>query len=437
METRTQDDSEAERLDVEERRGYVIVWSGSRPTLVAHSLHAPLVIGRELRGVADDDDRMSRRHAEIAVTDGGISVSDLGSRNGTFVDGNRLEQPAWAHAPTIVRTGKTIGIVVRDITPYEQATVDVDANVVVGPILRRAWTAIERAARSGDGVMVLGESGVGKELAAQVFHGATGPRNELIAVNCAAIPAGLAERLLFGARRGAFSGADRDADGYLVAADGGTIFLDEIAELDLVVQAKLLRVIETHEVIPLGEARPRKIDLRVVAATLRDLRAEVAARRFREDLYHRIGRPEIRLPALRDRPEEIPWLIGTTLAQVDGRLRAHATLIEHCLLRPWPGNLRELAGEIRRAGVGVADANRTEVQARDLAPDAGLRMTGLRMTGAPTPDSQPLPATLPDTATIERALAEHHGNVTGAARALGLHRNQLRRFLARRTDDAD
>jgi DNA-binding NtrC family response regulator len=437
VDTRTQDDSASEHREVEERCGYVIVWSGSRPALVAHPLQGPLVIGRDLPGVAADDDRLSRRHAELEVTDGGISVSDLASRNGTFVDGKRVEQPCWAHAPTIIRTGKTIGILVRDITPYEQATVDVNANVVVGPILRRAWSAIERAARNGDGAMLLGESGVGKELAAQVFHAATGATNELIAVNCATIPAGLAERLLFGTRRGAFSGADRDADGFLVAADGGTIFLDEIAELDLIVQAKLLRVIETHEVTPLGDARSRKVNLRVVAATLRDLRAEVAARRFREDLYHRLGRPEIRLPVLRARLEEIPQLIDTTLAQVDRGLRPHVTLIEHCLLRPWPGNVRELIGEIRRAGVGVRDDNRVDVLLRDLAPNAGLPISSgePRTTSAPPPPPAATPAPLPDAATIQRSLLEHHGNVTGAARALGLHRNQLRRFLARKDDD--
>src|SRR6185436_2830275 len=190
------------------------------------------------------------------------------------------------------------------------------------------------------------------------------------AVNCAAIPHTIAERLLFGARRGAYSGAEADAIGYVQEADGGTLFLDEIAELDAQVQAKLLRVLESREVLSLGASRPRKVDFALCSAASKDLRALVGSGGLREDLYFRIGRPAVMLPALRHRPEEIPALIARELARCSPALTAHVALVEQCLLRPWPGNVRELVAEIRVAAQAAAkDGNR--VTAHHLAPSAG------------------------------------------------------------------
>ena len=148
---------------------------------------------------------------------------------------------------------------------------------------------------------------------------ATAPESNapFVAVNCAAIPEGLAERLLFGARKGAYSGATADAEGYIQAANRGTLFLDEIAELDPLVQAKLLRVLETREVLPLGASRAKKVDIGICAASHRRLRDEVTAGRFREDLYFRIGRPEVQIPPLRERLDEIPWFVARELRRVD------------------------------------------------------------------------------------------------------------------------
>src|SRR5207302_10793306 len=171
---------------------------------------------------------------------------------------------------------------VEDVRPYLGATVQRLEKMVRGPRLERAWHVLARAANAGDSVHIVGESGSGKELAAQAFH-RLGPRKDgpFVAVNCASIQPGVAERLLFGAKRGAYSGAI-DAEGYLQAAHGGTLFLDEIAELEPAVQAKLLRTLETGEVLPLGAARPRTVDVRVVSATHKVLRVEVGAGRFRE-----------------------------------------------------------------------------------------------------------------------------------------------------------
>ncbi len=411
--------------------GVVVVWSDRAPRLIALRIPAAgLILGRETLAESTDE-RMSRQHARITWAGDQVRIADLGSRNGTFVDGRQLASiEVAAPTPTVIRVGRTVALAVADVRRFEGAVVTLDRGVI-GPTLRAEWNAIERAARGGRSLLVTGESGVGKELAARAFHQASNVTGELVAVNCAAIPAGLAERLLFGARKGAFSGADRDADGYLAAADGGTLFLDEVAELDLDVQAKLLRVLETGELLALGAARPRPVQLRIVAATLRDLRAAVAAGRFRDDLYYRIGRPEVRLPALRDRLEDISWLVTEALAARG--VPAHPSLIEACLLRPWPGNVRELNAEVGRAAQVAVEASRPAVRAEDLDEHAGRHVA---TAPAATEVAPARPTGMPDATAIAAALRAEDGNVSRASRRLGVHRNQLRRYLAKHPDAA-
>jgi DNA-binding NtrC family response regulator len=184
--------------------------------------------------------------------------------------------------------------------------------------------------------------------------------------------------------------------------------------------------------VSLGASHPRKVDVRICAATLKDLRAEVNAGRFREDLYYRIGRPEVRLPSLLERLEELPYLVARELERVDSRLVAHPSLIEACVLRPWPGNVRELLGEIRRAGRDALADARTAVKDRDLPESAGREIGGDRRVTASS--SAGLPAELPRE-VIEGALRAEQGNVTRAARTLGMHRNQLRRWIAKNNVD--
>jgi len=434
----TEEDSQASRSAAPAARpGLIVVWSGHAPALEAFEIAGDgVVIGRELLERLGDE-RISRQHARVRAADGGLVVTDLGSRNGTYVGGQRIEGEIWVQAPAVIRTGRTISVLVDDVRRFLGARVGHAGDAVIGPSVADAWRRIERAARTGDNLLLTGESGTGKELAARAYHAATGATGELVSVNCAAIPAGVAERLLFGTRRGAFSGADHDADGYLVAADRGTLFLDEIGELEPLVQAKLLRALESREVLPLGAAKPRKIALRVVAATLRDLRDEVAERRFRADLYHRIGRPEVHLAPLRERLEDVAWLIAHTVEHAVPGLTVQSSLVESCLLRPWPGNARELIGEIRRAALAARDAGAAELGVDDIEPTAGLRIES-RAPRAPAEPAEPAaratPAPLPDRDTIARSLAAEGGNVARTARTLGLHRNQLRRFLARHPD---
>jgi transcriptional regulator with GAF, ATPase, and Fis domain len=266
------------------------------------------------------------------------------------------------------------------------------------------------------------------------------------------VPPSLAERLFFGARRGAYSGADVDSEGYLAAADGGTLFLDEIGDLPAEVQPKLLRALEQGEMLPLGAARPRRIDIAVCSATHVDLRRRVAEGRFREDLYYRVGQPLVRLSPLRARREEIPWLVQATLGRIGG-VAAHVSFVEALLVRPWPGNTRELcnavaaAAHVAKGGPdGVVKAQHLDAQVgRTLEATPPIAVTpGVTPPAfAPTPTSTPMstPATSVPTppptevSLICDVLAKERGNVTRAAQVLGLHRTQLRRLLAQHQID--
>jgi DNA-binding NtrC family response regulator len=427
--------------------GLLLVFHGVRPILRAEPIgEEGLVVGRELFDGSEEDDRLSRRHAEVKVERGRFVVVDLGSRNGTYIDGKKLgERGAATSPPAVLRTGRTLGVLLPDVRKFLDKSVEVGEHGVIGPTLAACWAAVARAGRHGEPLLLTGESGTGKELAARAYHRATGRGGELIAVNCAAIPESVAERLLFGAKRGAFSGADKDADGYLSAADGGTLFLDEIGDLPLPVQAKLLRALDAKEILPVGAPRPRPIDVRVVSATLRDLVEEVVAGRFRNDLFHRIGQPEVTLPPLRHRVDDLVYLVTETIERAVPGMQAHPTFIEACLMRRWNGNVREMVGQVRRAAIEAHEAGETQVRSsltftgedrfthhgyfplpsmssalRDDAKHAGAAVAA---AVAPRP--------LPPHEQIEQALRAESGNVTRAAKALGLHRNQLRRYMVR------
>jgi DNA-binding NtrC family response regulator len=403
--------------------GLLLVFAAGRPQLAAFPVEPKLELGRDaLAALGLEDKRLSRKHAELSAAPGGLLVRDLDSRNGTFIAGERLRGERLVSPGTVLRLGDTLFLASDDVAPYRNASVEVADNTVLGPRLSLVWSEIAQAAKTGDSLHLQGETGSGKELAARHFHQASGrAAGPFVAVNCATIPPAIAERLLFGARKGAYSGADADTDGYLQAADGGTLFLDEIAELSLEVQAKLLRVIETRQVLPLGATRPRTVDLRLVSATHRDLRQEAAATRFREDLYYRIGRPSVALPPLRERREDVPWLMRWMLAREPSPLKLSPSFVEEVMDRAWPGNVRELRIELAAASSAARAASSDTLEARHLGDSAGQP---LEVDTGDTP-------TTPDLTQIARALAEHGGKVATTARALGMHRNQLRRLMAR------
>ena len=270
---------------------------------------------------------------------------------------------------------------------------DPDLIARSGP-MRDALARARRAAASRVNVLLLGETGTGKELVARVIHDA-GPRaaQPFVPLNCAALPDSLLESELFGHTRGAFTGAERERRGAFEEAHGGTLFLDEIGETSPSFQAKLLRVLQERTVRPLGASRSRAVDVRVVAATHRDLKREVAAGRFREDLFYRLHVFPIRLPPLRERPEDVECLVEHFLARhgkAEGkpRCRISAEALRRLRARPWPGNVRELENSVLRAlvsarpGALLEAADFADSIPQSAAPEA-LRSAEVRAEAAP------------------------------------------------------
>lgn len=333
------------------------------------------------------------------------------------------------------------------------------------PKMRAALDVLDRVARAHCTVLVTGESGTGKELAVAALHDAS-PRAKrpLVAVNCGAIAENLVESELFGHARGAFTGAATARQGLIAAAEGGTLFLDEVGELPLGVQVKLLRLLQQREYTPVGENRAIKADVRIVAATHRNLSKEVQAGRFREDLYYRLNVIHVRLPALRERREDITLLAQhflRTAAERDGRTDI-ASFSTEALARltafDWPGNVRELENVVERAVILSPDSvvsadcvmampsrapSRAPERAPERTPERSIAPTERRLSSVPKP-SAPAPESQGpmidlrakvdayENSLIANALARHGNNKTKAAQALGLHRTTLVEMLKRK-----
>lgn len=439
--------------------GLILVFSGRQPFFSVLPLrNDELELGRDSLAAQVTDGRISRSHARVTYKHGRFSAVDLGSRNGTAVDGRMLTVGVEQPIERCLRIGDTLFLPTANVHALDHSGLIVRSGRVLGPRLLSTYLGISRLAATSTMLLITGESGVGKEDAARAFHTATAkPNGPFVGVNCATIPESIAERLLFGARRGAFSGVTSDAEGYIQAAHGGTLFLDEIAELDVSVQAKLLRVLESREVHALGAIRPTPVDIRVCSASHMDLRSQVALGRLREDLYYRIGRPEVVIPPLRERPEEIPWLIALELGKVAPDLPLHHSFVEACLVRVWPGNIRELLVEVRAAVQEAISQTSPRLTAQHLSATAGQNIrkqapglhsppsvgepssavavplpTAVRSADSLPTEQRVLPTKLAkdvDRDAIQEALRRTGGNVSKASRLLGLHRNALRRLI--------
>jgi Nif-specific regulatory protein len=309
--------------------------------------------------------------------------------------------------------------------------------------MAEVFRLMQSAATSPIPVLIEGETGTGKELVARSIH-AAGPRAEepFVAVNCAALPEHLLESELFGHKRGAFTGATQDQVGLFEAASGGTILLDEVGELPLPMQAKLLRVLEDGEILPVGDRRARKIDVRVLAATNRNLADELAARRFRDDLYYRVAAFPIRLPTLRERREDVPLLVERFLADAASKHQKRIAgvdppALERLYAHDWPGNVRELRNELARAVALAVDGER--IGLAHLSERLGARATPAPPPAIRFPAGAP-PATSSTTdlrvardafeaSFIAQVLRDHDGNVSHAARAMGISRVALQKKM--------
>ncbi|HEX5473345.1 MAG TPA: sigma-54 dependent transcriptional regulator [Vicinamibacterales bacterium] len=443
-------DDEQGILDVVERfarrAGYeVITCAGGREgiaqlqarraDLVLVDLRMPDVGGLEvLRAIRDIDPR-----CQAVLMTGYASVE-------TAVDAIKLGAMDYLSKPIDFARLDALLATVRDDIERRRHLLSAETDVARrlefcgmigrGPAMQELFDLIRRLAPHVRTALISGETGTGKELAARAMH-TLGPRRDkrFVTVNCSAVVETLFESEIFGHVRGAFTGATENKPGLFEVADGGTLFLDEVGELPLTVQAKLLRVLELGEVHRVGSLDPRKVNTHVIAATNRDLRAEVAAGRFRADLYYRLNIVEVRLPPLRERREDIPYLTASFVRDTSERLQKPLLGLTSGAERllgaaPWEGNVRELRNAIERACI-LADG--------DFITERELSVSMPALVMPMTPAAEPKAAAAPDAdllVTVERehivrALARANGNKKAAARMLGLSRRALYRRLER------
>ena len=376
-----------------------------------------------------DDQWMSTNQFALTASGSGTWVlTDAGSKNGTAVNGIRKSGCELSDGD-IIDCGRSV-LVFRDsgggttlTAPYDDAH---PGLVTLSADFQRDIEPLVRVAKSKVSVIVYGESGTGKEVAAKAVHELSGRRGQFMAINCGALPATLIEAELFGAEKGAFSGAVERREGLVRASSGGTLFLDEIAELPEPSQATLLRVLQEGEVLPIGATKTVPVDLRVVAATNRDLSERAEEGLFRHDLYARLRGFELELPPLRERREDLGLLIATLLQRLAperaGSLTLHPRAARALFMSTWQYNVRELAQALESA-LAIADGD--EIALAHLPKP-------LREMPAAT-------AAIPksDRVRLEAALRAHAGNVSAVARDLGTSRSQVRRLAAKHGIDLE
>ncbi len=397
------------------------------------------------------DATVSRIHCEIRVHPDGVVVRDCDSTNGTYVEGVRLMREGEVQPGAKVRVGRSVfrieSIAGDEIVPLSEAT---SFGELVGGSLemRHVYAILERIAPTNATLLIGGETGTGKDVAARSLHAAS-PRasGPFVPVDCGAIPESLFESELFGHMRGAFSGATGDRRGVFEEAHGGTIFLDEIGETPLPVQAKLLRAIETRSVRRVGGNNERPVDVRIVAATNRSLATCVNQGTFREDLYYRLAVVEVTLPPLRSRAEDIPRLARHFLARFGGdKTTMPESFVAMLMRRAWPGNVRELRNFIERS-VSLGSIREKEYDL-GLAPAAPRAAAPAPPAAPSAPGSSPtieslVPVHLPlkdarqawtesfEHVYVRTLLKKTNGNLTRAADLAGVNRRFMQRLLAR------
>lgn len=397
------------------------------PRVVVLPAGAEVRIGRaEFVEVPLEDHRASRVHAVLSFDGRSVTVRDEASSNGTFVAGVRVLGQRRVEDGERIEIGTSKIIVLLTLSgelrgAAPSPTAAADDVVAVDPVTVELFALVGRLAASELPVLVQGETGVGKELVARALHqGSARARRPFVAINCATLTESIAASELFGHERGSFSGADARKVGVFESADGGTLLLDEVGELSLTNQALLLRALQERSICRVGSSRPVPVDVRVVAATNRDLPMEVAQGRFRQDLYFRLNGVTVQVPSLRSRPRDILPMVEQILASRGGSWRLGPGVAAALEGHPWVGNARELRNVIER---GVALADRDEIRLEHL------RLTPQELNGArtPTEESSAFRSKVEDTErrTIVAALESARGNQSQAARELGISRRCL------------
>jgi len=370
-------------------------------------------LGAEGGNVGVPDPRMSARHLRLErVLDAWIA-EDQKSKNGTQVDGEPIQRATLGDG-ALLEAGHTFFIFRPAVAGAPQS----DATLVPSFAADLAKAAL--VAKSRLPMLLQGETGTGKEVLANHLHRLSGRTGPFVGVNCGALPANLVESELFGYRKGAFSGALEDRPGLIRSADGGTLLLDEIGDLPLPAQAALLRVLQEEEVMPVGGTRAHKVDLRVIAATHRELPALAKEGKFRADLLARLSGFVARLPPLRERREDFGLLTAAILRKAGFETPLSVEAARALLAYDWPGNVRELEKTLHSAAVlSRGEAIELEhlpqpIHAPDAAPDAPLAAEDRKRKDE-----------------LVALLREHAGNVTQVARAMGKARTQIQRWLRR------
>jgi transcriptional regulator with GAF, ATPase, and Fis domain len=400
------------------RRFEIVVVDGAQRGERAVAEEDELTVGTALgAGLRLTDGAVSRLHCVVRAGKRGLELRDLGSTNGTFVGDTEVTR-AYIRSGTRVRIGATtLAVNVLDDEIEHPLAPEDRCGELLGasPAMRRLYPMIEQCAIRDTTVLIHGETGTGKELVAEAIHATSARRSApFVVVDCSALARQLAESELFGHARGAFSGADVDRDGAFVEADGGTVFLDVVGELPLDLQPLLLRAIEAKTVRRVGTNEQRAVDVRIIAASHRDLRVEVNAKRFRADLFYRLNVLHIVVPPLREREGDVELLAQHFWQQFRPGPEEKSMprpLLAELVAQSWPGNVRELRNAVERsAAVGWTPPPASELsygQAKERAVEQFERVF------------------------VERLLAAHDHNLSKAARAAQMGRSHLRQLCQR------
>lgn len=406
-----------------------------------------LVLGRSQRAdVVLADATASEFHVELSLTTEGIALADLQSTNGTWLGAVRLRQ-GCVPPGTLIQVGQTtlrLDVVPTDMMPVEPDLV-MPRLLGLSPAMVELRRLLARLARNDLSVLLQGETGTGKEAVARSLHECS-PRAQgpFVVLDCAALPETLAASILFGHERGAFTGASERRMGVFEAAHSGVLFIDEIGELPLSLQPLLLRVLESREVTPVGGSRSRRVDVRIIAATWRDLRTMVNQGRFRDDLYYRIAQATGHVPPLAERAEDVPLLVSHFLQRLPAQTPAARAIDDSALAslrtRSFPGNLRELRNLVERAALLSEGSTITEL---DLGMERAVAGWQKQAPLLPAPEqNSPFAdsvATYHDakrtaqdafeSSYLVRLLRRTDGNLSRAAALAGVERQNLRALL--------